>query len=102
MDEVLRKRLSSEEIDAYDACDRRASAAGHFVVWPTIAGVISYSGGRLGSALVCLAIVLAAFPFMVIMGKRARKLRERAEDRFAATMGDDGTDKAPETNRVDP
>ena len=90
MDDVLRKRLSSEELDAYDTYDRYASAAGHFFVWPAIAGLISYSGGRLGSAVVCLAIVLIAFPVMVVMGKRAGKLRELAENRFAAIMGDDG------------
>ncbi|MFY0613234.1 MAG: hypothetical protein JXQ99_17005 [Hyphomicrobiaceae bacterium] len=87
MDDVLRKRLSPEELEQYDTFDRRASIAGHFVVWPAIAGAISYSAGKVGSPWLCLAIVLIAFPVMVIMGKRAKKLRELAERRYGAIMG---------------
>ena len=94
MDDVLRKRLSSEELEQYDMFDRRASIAGHFVVWPAIAGAISYSAGKVGSSWLCLVIVLVAFPFMVIMGKRAKKLREMAEARFGAIMGTNSNDSA--------
>lgn len=87
MDDVLRKRLSPEEIEQYDTFDRRASIAGHFVVWPAIAGAISYTAGKAVSPWVCLAIVAAAFPVMVIMGKRAGKLRQLAQDRYGAIMG---------------
>ncbi len=87
MDDVLRKRLSPEELEQYDTFDHRASIAGHFVVWPAIAGAISYTAGNAVSPWVCLAIVLAAFPAMVIMGKRAGKLRQLAESRYAAIMG---------------
>jgi hypothetical protein len=89
MDEILRKRLSKEELEEYDRFDRRASAAGHFVVWPAIAGAISYSASRYPSAMVCLVLIIVAFPVMVIMGKRARKLRELAESRYSAIMGYD-------------
>ncbi len=89
MDDVLRKRLSPEELEQYDTFDRRASIAGHFVVWPAIAGAISYTAGKAVSPLVCLAIVMAAFPVMVIMGKRAGKLRQLAEVRYGAIMGSD-------------
>ncbi len=87
MDEVLRKRLSPEEAEQYDTFDRRASIAGHFVVWPAIAGGISYGAGNAASPWICLAIVVAAFPVMVIMGKRAGKIRQLAESRFDAIMG---------------
>lgn len=87
MDEVLRKRLSKEELEQYDRFDRRAMLAGHFVTWPAIAGLISYSASRYASATLCLVIVVLAFPVMVIMGKRARKLRELAESRYSAIMG---------------
>ena len=94
MDDVLRKRLSPEEVEQYDKFDRRASIAGHFVVWPAIAGAISYSAGKVGSPWVCLVIVLVAFPIMVIMGKRAKQLRELAEQRYDAIMGTAPTPKA--------
>ena len=87
MDEVLRKRLSPEEAEQYDTFDRRASIAGHFAVWPAIFGGISYSSGNVVSPWICLAIVVAAFPVMVIMGKRAGKIRQLAEARFDAVMG---------------
>ena len=87
MDEVFRKRLSPEELEEYDKFDRRASIAGHFVVWPGIAGAISYATGRNGSALVCLVLVVLAFPVIVFMGRRARKLRELAEQRYGTIMG---------------
>ncbi|MBU1175335.1 MAG: hypothetical protein KKH72_08015 [Alphaproteobacteria bacterium] len=93
MDDVLRKRLSEEELEKYDLYDRRASIAGHFVVWPGIAGLVSYFSSRPGSAIVCLVIVLAAFPVVVLMGRRASQLRELAEQRYGAIMGhseDDG------------
>lgn len=90
MDDILRKRLSKEEVEQYDLFDRRASMAAHFVVWPGIAGLVSYSASRIPSAILCLVIVLAAIPVMVIMGRHARKLRERAEGRYAAIMGFDG------------
>lgn len=93
MDEVFRKRLSPEELEEYDKYDRRASIAGHFVVWPGIAGAISYATGRNGSALVCLILVVLAFPVIVIMGRRARKLRELAEQRYDAIMGTSPTGK---------
>lgn len=95
MDDVLRKRLSPEELEQYDTFDRRASIAGHFVVWPAIAGAISYSAGKVGSPWLCLAIVLVAFPIMVIMGKRAGKMRKLAEARYGAIMGT----KAPEQDK---
>ena len=93
MDDVLRKRLSSEELEQYDTFDRRASIAGHFVVWPAIAGAISYSAGKVGSPWACLAIVVVAFPIMVIMGKRAGKLRELAQARYSAIMGTGAAEK---------
>jgi len=87
MDDILRKRLSEQEIELYDRYDRRASIAGHFVVWPAIAGAISYSGSRYLPATICLVIVLVAFPVLLIMGKQARRLRELAESRYAGIMG---------------
>ena len=87
MDDVLRKRLSPEELEQYEKYDNRASIAGHFVVWPAIAGLISYYGDKPVSQWICLAIVVTAFPVMVIMGKRAGALRKLAEDRFAVIMG---------------
>ncbi len=86
MDDVLRKRLSTEECENYDRYDRRASLAGHFVVWPAIMGLISYYGGKPFSPLICLAIVAVAFPVMVTMGNRAKKLRLIAENRYGAIM----------------
>ena len=87
MDDVLRKRLSPEELEQYDSYDRRASIAGHFVVWPGIAGLVSYFGDKPLSQWICLAIVLAAFPVIVVMGKRAGKLRKLAEERYSVIMG---------------
>ena len=92
MDDVLRKRLSEDELEKYDRYDRRAMIAGNFVVWPGIAGAISYSTDRYPSAILCLVIVVAAFPVMLIMGKQARRLRELAESRYAAIMGHGGSD----------
>ena len=87
MDDVLRKRLSPEELEQYERYDSRASIAGHFVVWPTIAGLVSYFGDKPASQWICLAIVIAAFPIMVVMGKRAGELRKVAEERFGVIMG---------------
>ena len=86
MDEVLRKRLSEPEQEQYDKFDRRAMIAANVVVWPAIAGLISYSTSRYPSALVCLALVVTAMPFVIIFGRRARKLRELAESRYTAIM----------------
>lgn len=93
MDDVLRKRLSEEEVKQYDIYDRRASIAGHFVVWPAIAGLISYFNDKPASQWVCLAIVLTAFPVMVVMGNRAGKLRQLAEERFGVIMGQSPVDR---------
>ncbi|MFT5511398.1 MAG: hypothetical protein ACI89J_004499 [Hyphomicrobiaceae bacterium] len=87
MDDVLRKRLSPEELEQYERYDSRASIAGHFVVWPAIAGLVSFFGDKPVSQWICLAIVLAAFPVMVVMGKRAGKMRQLAEERFGVIMG---------------
>ena len=87
MDDVLRKRLSPEELEQYERYDSRASIAGHFVVWPGIAGLVSYFGDKPASQWICLAIVVAAFPVIVVMGKRASKLRKLAEERYGVIMG---------------
>ncbi len=107
MDDVLRKRLSKEELELYDTYDRRASIASHFVVWPLIAGLVSFAAGRPHNTVVCLVIVAIAFPFVVIMGRRAGALRVTAEQRYAAIMGradgerDKGDGSGPEKERVD-
>lgn len=93
MDDVLRKRLSPEEVEQYDKYDRRASIAGHFVVWPAIAGLVSYFNDKPASQWICLAIVIAAFPVMVTMGNRAGKLRQLAEERFGVIMGQSSAEK---------
>jgi hypothetical protein len=87
MDEVLRRRLSEEELELYDTYDRRASIAAHFVVWPLIAGLVSFATGHIHNTVVCLAITAVAFPFVVLMGRRAGALRAAAEQRYAAIMG---------------
>ena len=92
MDEVLRRRLTEQEREEYDKYDRRAMIAANFVVWPGIAGLISYSASRYPSATVCLILVVCAMPFVIILGRRARTLRELAESRYAAIMGHGGTD----------
>jgi len=89
MDDVFRKRLSEDELAKYDRYDRRASMAGHFFVWPGIAGLISYTYGRYPSAAICLALVVLALPAMIWMGGRARKLRELAEKRYLGIMAPD-------------
>lgn len=87
MDDVLRKRLSEQEQEEYDRFDRRAVIAGNFVVWPGIAGLVSYSASKYPSAIICLILVVVAMPLVIIMGRRARKLRELAESRYAIIMG---------------
>ena len=94
MDDILRKRLSEQELELYDRFDGRAGIAGHFVVWPAIAGAISYSGSRYLPAMICLVIVLIAFPVLLIMGKKAKRLRELAENRYAGIMGHKTYDSA--------
>lgn len=89
MHDAFRQRLSKDEQEAYDLFDSRASLASHFVVWPVIAAVISYSAGRPLGAMICFAIVLVAAPVMVIMGSRARRIRETAEARYLAIMDGD-------------
>ena len=90
MDDVLRKRLSKEELELYDQFDRRAMIAANFVVWPGIAGLISYSTSRYPSSVVCLVLVVVAMPLVLRFGREARKLREIAENRYAAIMGQGG------------
>lgn len=89
MDDLLRKRLSEEELEAYDRFDQRASIAGHFLVWPAIFGLISYAGSKYASAMVCLALVVVSFPVIVIMGRRASRLRELAQSRYEGSAGDE-------------
>ncbi len=102
MDDVLRKRLSEEELELYDTYDRRASIASHFVVWPLIAALVSYAAGRMHNVILCLVIAAIAFPVVVLMGRRAGALRVTAEQRYAAIMGradredDDEKKKSPE------
>lgn len=102
MDEVLRKRLSEEELQRYDTYDRRASIASHFVVWPLIAGLVSFAGGRVHNTVVCLVIAAIAFPIVVIMGRRAGAIRVTAEQRYAAIMGqsESANDKAEKTKKT--
>ena len=101
MDDVLRKRLSEEELKLYDTYDKRALIASHFVVWPLIAGRVSFAGGRMHNVIFCLAITAIAFPVVVIMGRRASVLRRTAEERYAAIMGraenadDEASKKSP-------
>jgi hypothetical protein len=87
MDDVLRKRLSEEELKLYDTYDQRASIASHFVVWPLIAGLVSFAADRMHNVILCLVIAAIAFPVVVIMGRRAGALRATAEQRYAAIMG---------------
>lgn len=89
MDDVLRQRLSPEELEEYDTYDRRASTAAHFVVWPLIAAFILFAAGNGRYSMLCLGIALIAFPIVVLMGRRAGALRVLAEERYAAILGRD-------------
>ena len=94
MDDVLRQRLSPEELEQYDTYDKRASIASHFVVWPLIAGLVSFAAGKPHNTVVCLVIVAIAFPIVVLMGRRAGALRVLAEERYAAILGREAKDDA--------
>ena len=86
MHEAFRQRLSADEAAQYDLYDGRASLFSHLVVWPGIAGVICYAAGQTTGAIICLASVLIATPLMIMMGRRAKHLRNVAEQRFLAIM----------------
>lgn len=87
MDDVLRKRLSAEELQRYDKCDRWASFAAHLVVWPGFAAFAFFVAGNGPVSLACFTVAAVAFPVVVIMGRRAGALRVAAEERYAAIMG---------------
>jgi hypothetical protein len=96
MDEVLRKRLSAEELDRYDTYDCWASFASHLLVWPGIAAFLLFAAGQPSYALGFFLVAALALPVVVIMGRRAGVLRVAAEDRFAAIMGREAEDEADE------
>ena len=84
--DVLRERLSAEEQELFDIYDGRAALACHFLVWPTLLAIAFYYSGRLQLALICLLIAGVALPIMLVMARRARGLRELAEERYRAIM----------------
>ena len=82
MQDVFREQLSEEELEQYDLFDSRAALFSSFVVWPGIAGLVSYAADKAHLALVCLVIVLCAVPLMLFFARRARRVREMAEKRY--------------------
>ena len=89
MFDVLRQRLSEEEQEQYDRYDGRAALACHFLMWPLILAFAFYYSGLTRTALLFFAISAVALPIMLIMAKRARAIREMAEERYAAIMNVD-------------
>ena len=89
MFDVLRQRLSEEEQEQYDRYDGRAALACHFLMWPLILAFAFYYSGLTRTALLFFAISAVALPIMLIMAKRARAIRELAEERYAAIMNVD-------------
>lgn len=86
MYDFLRQRLSPEEQEAYDRHDGRAAFACHFVMWPVILAIAFYASGMLNTALVFVVVALVALPAMLWNAKRARALRELADQRYRAIM----------------
>ena len=89
MQDAFRQRLSSKEVEDYDLYDSRAALCSYFVVWPGIAGLMCYAGGRPHLAIVCAVIVALAIPGMLFFARRARRLRELAEERYLAIVSRD-------------
>ena len=86
MFDVLRKRLSEEELEQYELYDSRASLASHFLVWPGILAIAFYFSGMRNTALIFAVIAGLALPFMLWMARRARGMRELAEERYEAIV----------------
>ncbi|MGI9521400.1 MAG: hypothetical protein ACR2PG_07095 [Hyphomicrobiaceae bacterium] len=84
--DVLRQRLSREEQEAYDMFDGRAMLASQFVVWPTIVAIACYFSGMTNTALIFAGVAAVALPILLVMGRKARILRESAERRYRAIV----------------
>ena len=84
--DILRQRLSEEEREQYDVYDGRASLASHFLVWPGILAIAFYYSGMLNTALIFAVVAALALPVMLFMARRARALRELAEERYEAIV----------------
>ena len=84
--DILRQRLSEEEREQYDSYDGRASLASHFLVWPGILAIAFYYSGMLNTALIFAIVAGLALPIMLIMARRARGMRELAEERYEAVV----------------
>ena len=92
MFDFLRQRLSEEEQEAYDRYDGRAALACHFLMWPLILAFAFYYSGLTRTALLFFSIAAVALPIMLLMARRARAIRELAEERYAAIMNVDYDD----------
>ena len=86
MFDFLRQRLSEEEQAQYDRYDGLAAFACHFLMWPLILAIAFYYSGLTGTAMLFFAVASIALPIMLVMAKRARAIRELAEERYAAIM----------------
>lgn len=84
--DVLRQRLTPEEREQFDTYDGRAALACHFLVWPTLLAIAFYFSGRFNTSLICAGVAAVALPVMLAMARRARALREIAEERYRAIM----------------
>ncbi len=84
--DILRQRLSEEEQDDYDRYDGRAALACHFMMWPLIAAIAFYYSRMTNTALIFLVIAAVALPVMLFNARRARGLRQLAEERYRAIM----------------
>ena len=93
--DFLRQRLTPEEQEQFDTYDGRAALASHFLVWPSIIALALYASGMVNTAIVFAAVAAVALAVLLRMAKRARALREIAEERYRAIIGMEEDDRNP-------
>lgn len=85
--DFLRQRLTPEEQEQFDIYDGRAALASHFMVWPGIIAVALYASGLVNTAVMFAVVSVVGLAVLLRMAKRARALREIAEERYRAILG---------------
>lgn len=85
--DFLRQRLTPEEQEQFDTYDGRAALASHFMVWPGIIAVALYASGLVNTAVMFAVVSVVGLAVLLRMAKRARALREIAEERYRAILG---------------
>ena len=82
--DFLRQQLTAEEQEQFDLYDSRAALASHFMVWPSVLSVAFYASGLVNTAGLFVGVAVVALAVLLRMAKRARTLRELAEQRYVA------------------